>query len=256
VGVTRWNGRQRPRSPAISHEKPRIRRIRGFSVSLTPISRGYAQARMAECRFVTLEGPEGSGKSTQIRLLGSWLAEQGRPAVLTREPGGTPMGDRIREALFGAHDHGVLPLTEALLMSASRAQHVQELIRPALHGGKLVISDRYADATLAYQGYGHGLDLAMLRQLVAMATAGLQPDLTIYLDAPAAVGLLRKRAAHAEGGELNHLDRMDLAFHERVVYGYRQLIAAQPDRWRTVDATLGIDEVQARIRALILAVIS
>jgi dTMP kinase len=140
------------------------------------------------------------------------------------------------------------PLTEALLMSAARVQHVQELIRPALHAGKLVLCDRFADATLAYQGYGRGLDLAVLRQLIAVATGGLQPDLTIYLDVPPEVGLQRKLGGHGHGGELNHLDRMELAFHQRVVAGYKELIAAEPDRWRVVDATRSVEEVQAELR--------
>lgn len=235
---------------------------------------------MAQGRFVTLEGPEGAGKSTQLRLLVEWLRGRGVEPVVTREPGGTATGDRIREALFGpyaegeqeanvqtvtesnarAHEakagrqpnpHHILPLTEALLMNAARAQHVQELLRPALEAGKLVLCDRYADATLAYQGYGHGLDLAMLRQLIAIASDGLQPDRTIYLDVPAKVGLERKLLAHGRGAELNHLDRMDLAFHERVIAGYRQLIAAEPMRWHVVDATKSLDDVQAELRRLI-----
>jgi dTMP kinase len=203
---------------------------------------------MTRGRLVTLEGPEGAGKSTQIGLLAAWLRSQGIEPVVTREPGGTPMGDRIREALFGAQDHGILPLTEALLMSAARAQHVQELLRPALEAGKLVLCDRYADATLAYQGYGRGMDLAMLRQLIDVATGGLQPDLSLYLDVPAEVGLGRKRQAHSHGGELNHLDRMDIAFHQRVIDGYHALVAADPARWRAVDATRPLEEVQRDLR--------
>ncbi|HEX6513338.1 MAG TPA: dTMP kinase, partial [Chloroflexota bacterium] len=109
---------------------------------------------MARGRFITFEGPEGAGKSTQLRQLADWLRDRGVDPLVTREPGGTPMGDRIREAMFGAQDHGILPLTEALLMSAARAQHVEELLRPALEVGRLILCDRYADATLAYQGYG------------------------------------------------------------------------------------------------------
>jgi len=206
---------------------------------------------MARGRFVTLEGPEGAGKSTQLQLLAGWLRDRGTELVVTREPGGTAMGDRIREAMFGAQDHGILPLTEALLMNAARAQHVQELLQPALAAGKLVLCDRYADATLAYQGYGHGLDLTTLRQLIAIATGGLEPDLTIYLDVAAEVGLGRKLQAHGQGGELNHLDRMDVTFHKRVVDGYRQLIAADPGRWRVVDANRPPDQVQADLRCVI-----
>ena len=220
---------------------------------------------MAPGRFVTIEGPEGAGKSTQLRLLAGWLRARGIEPVVTREPGGTPMGDRIREALFGSYadgehadgghadgelggtSHGLLPLTEALLMSAARAQHVEELLLPALQAGRLVLCDRYADATLAYQGYGRGLDMAVLRELIAVATGGLRPDLTIYLDVPAETGLARRRSA----GELNHLDQMELAFHERVVAGYKALIAEEPARWRVIDAARSEDAVQTDLRAIL-----
>jgi dTMP kinase len=207
---------------------------------------------MARGRFITFEGPEGAGKSTQLQLLAGWLRSRGLDPIVTREPGGTRMGDRIREAMFGSYaegesDHGILPLTEAFLMNAARAQHVQELLRPALDAGRLVLCDRYADATLAYQGYARGLDMGVLRQLISIATGGLQPDLTIYLDVPAEIGLAR-RHSH---GELNHLDREDVAFHERVIAGYRQLIAAEPERWRVVDANRPAEAVQAELRALL-----
>src|SRR5437870_4819320 len=208
---------------------------------------------MTRGRFITLEGPEGAGKSSQLKALAHWLRSRGVEPVVTREPGGTAMGDRIREAMFGAHDHGILPLTEAFLMNAARAQHVQEVLRPALEAGKLVLCDRYVDATLAYQGYGHGLDLTTLRQLIALATGGLQPDLTIYLDVSAEVGLSRKLQAHGAGGEFNHLDRMDVAFHERVIAGYRELIAAEPGRWRVIDAARPAEVIQDELRALVEA---
>ncbi|HVA25227.1 MAG TPA: dTMP kinase [Chloroflexota bacterium] len=203
---------------------------------------------MVRGRFITFEGPEGAGKSTQLALLAEWLRQTGVEPIVTREPGGTPMGDRIRAAMFGAQDHGILPLTEALLMSAARAQHVAELLRPALEAGKLVLCDRYADATLAYQGRGRGLDGDMLRQLIAIATGGLQPDLTVYFDVSAEIGLGRKLQAHGRGGELNHLDRMDLDFHERVISGYRELIAAEPARWRVIDANRPVEAIQAAVR--------
>jgi len=209
---------------------------------------------MARGRFVTLEGPEGAGKTSQLRLLAEWLRSRGIDPVVTREPGGTRMGDRIREAMFGSYADGepsadgILPLTEAFLMNAARAQHVGEVIRPALEAGKLVLCDRYADATLAYQGYGHGLDLSLLRTLIDLATGGLQPDLTIYLDVPATVGLARRFG----DGDVNHLDRMDVAFHERVIAGYKELIAAEPTRWRVVDAAQPAAEVQEHIRSLVL----
>ncbi|MBV8084702.1 MAG: dTMP kinase [Chloroflexi bacterium] len=199
-------------------------------------------------RFITFEGPEGAGKSSQIAALADWLRQQGIEPVVTREPGGTPMGDRLREALFGARDHGALPLTEALLMNASRAQHVAELIRPALAAGRLVLCDRYADATLAYQGYGHGLDLGMLRQLIRIATGGLQPDLSILLDLPVEVGLARKRSAEQE---LNLMDLQSLEFHARVRDGYLKLAATDPTRWRIVDASAPATTVQDAIRCFL-----
>ena len=204
---------------------------------------------MPRGQFITLEGPEGAGKSTQLALLADWLRQQGVDVVVTREPGGTRVGDRIRQALFGSGEDGILPLTEALLMSAARAQHVQELLLPALAAGKLVLCDRYADATIAYQGSGRGLDTRLLRQLVDIATAGLLPDLTVYFDVPAETGLARKLMAHGQGGELNHLDRMELAFHERVIAGYRELIATAPERWRVLDASQPLEEVQRALRA-------
>jgi dTMP kinase len=203
---------------------------------------------MSRGRFVTFEGPEGAGKSSQLKLLAEWLRTRDVDLVVTREPGGTRMGDRIREAMFGAQDHGILPLTEAFLMNAARAQHVDELIRPALAAGRLVLCDRYADATLAYQGYGHGLDLSVLRQLIELATGGLEPDLTIYLDVPAEVGLARR----FQGGDLNHLDNMDVAFHERVISGYRELMDADSARWRVVDANRPFEVVQRELRTLLI----
>jgi len=203
-------------------------------------------------RFVTFEGPDGAGKSSQLARLASWLRGRGEAPLVTREPGGTAMGDRIREALFGAQDHAALPLTEALLMNASRAQLVAEVVRPALAAGRLVLCDRYADATLAYQGYGHGLDLAVLRRLIAIATGGLQPDLTVLLDLPVEAGLARK---HTGREELNHLDLMSLDFHQRVRAGYLELAAQEPGRWRVIDASRPAEEVQAELRAVLAPII-
>lgn len=208
---------------------------------------------MPDARFISFEGPEGAGKSSQLELLQGWLAGQGREVVATREPGGTPLGDRIREVLFAGTGSPVLPLTEALLMSASRAQHVGELLRPALAAGKVVLCDRYADATIAYQGYGRGLDLHLLHGLVALATGGLKPDLTIYLDVPPEVGLRRKLTAQTGGDQLNYLDHLALDFHQRVVEGYRSLIQDDPRRFRVVDATQPAAAVQAAIRSIVAA---
>ncbi len=203
--------------------------------------------------FISLEGGDGSGKTTQARLLAERLRVAGREARLTREPGGTPLGGVLRAALLHPNASLValaqaglapgeqpaepmLPLTEALLLSADRAQHVAR-IREWLAAGVVVISDRYADATLAYQGYGRGHDLATLRALQAMATGGLSPDLTLLLDLPVDEGQRRKRAGHGEGEEINRLDLERRDFRERVRAGYRALADDEPQRWVTLDAT-------------------
>jgi dTMP kinase len=200
--------------------------------------------------FITFEGPEGSGKTVQARLLADWLQAQGRPLLLTREPGGTSIGDQIRTVLHDVANTAMLPSTEILLYSASRAQHVGEVIRPALARGEIVLCDRYADSTLAYQGYGHGLDLGVLRAITAFATGGLLPDLTIYLDIAAAAGLRRKYQAFQAGEtEWNRMDRQALDFHRRVRQGYRAMAAAEPGRWLVLDARRTIEAIQEDIRA-------
>lgn len=201
--------------------------------------------------FITFEGPEGSGKSTQLATLAEWLRGQGHEVVQTREPGGTPIGDGIRQILMGRENGALVPEAEILLFSASRAQHVQERIRPALAAGQLVLCDRYADSTLAYQGYGHGLPLDTLRHITDFATGGLVPDLTLLLDVEVEAGLARRRAAAAEGAEWNRMDAQTLAFHERVRAGYQQLAAAEPWRWRAVDAAQPPAQVQRAIQAAV-----
>ena len=185
--------------------------------------------------FITLEGPEGSGKSTQARMLTERLRTAGCDVLLTREPGGTALGDQIR-ALLLDHGHGDMhAATEALLFAADRAQHVHERMHPHLTQGGVVVCDRFADSTFAYQGYGLGQDLEMLRTLTMIATGGLQPDLTLLLDLPVDVGLRRKRQAQHDE-EWNRLDARELAFHQRVRDGYHALAAAEPRRWRVFDA--------------------
>jgi dTMP kinase len=199
--------------------------------------------------FITFEGPDGSGKSTQIRLLAGYLRAAGYDVLTTREPGGTAIGDQIRGVLHDVTNTAMVDEAEILLYSASRAQHVGQLIRPALAHGKIVLSDRYADSTLAYQGFGRQLDLAALRQITNFATGGLTPDLTLYLDCSVEEGLNRKQQALALGeGEWNRLDRETIEFHRRVRQGYMTLIAAEPDRWRVLDACRPIDEIQKEIR--------
>ncbi len=194
--------------------------------------------------FISLEGPDGGGKSTQARLLVDDLKGRGLDVLLTREPGGTPIGDQIRRTLMDLGNTGMNPRAEILLFSASRAQIVHQVIRPHLESGGVVVCDRFYDSTLAYQGYGHGLDLGALRAITEFATGGLRPDLTLLLDLPAESGLERRRS----GGQWNRLDAYDLGFHQRVRQGYFELAAAEPARWVKVDATQTAEEVQAAIR--------
>ena len=198
--------------------------------------------------FITLEGPEGSGKSTQIRRLAKRLEAMGYPVVMTREPGGTPISDQIRHVLVRMENKELHPRTEILLFLAARAQLVEQLIKPALRDGKIILCDRYGDSTLAYQGYGHGLDLDKLRQMLDFATDHLKPDLTILLDLDVKTGLMRKKAED----EWNRLDAYEVLFHERVRQGYLQLAAEEPERWRVVDASQGIDTVQEDLFQIIL----
>ena len=199
--------------------------------------------------FITLEGPEGSGKSSQLPALADFLRSRGYTVLTTREPGGTPIGDQVRQVLTRMENQGMSPRSETLLFCAARAQLVDQVIRPALARGEVVISDRYADSTLAYQGYGHGNDLAVLRQLLHFATGGLWPDLTLLLDVDSAAGLERRRSS---GGEWNRLDDYALSFHQRVRQGYLDLARSQPERWVVVDAAQPMDAVQQALRQVIL----
>ncbi len=200
--------------------------------------------------FITLEGPDGSGKTTQVRLLAEWLQEQGYPVVLVREPGGTAIGERIRDVLHDPAHTGMTPWAEVFLYCAARAQLVAEVVRPALAAGQTVLCDRYADSTLAYQGYGRGLDLEALRLVLHLATGGLTPDLTFYLDISPEEGLARRRAG---GGEWNRLDQETVEFHRRVRAGYLELAGQEPRRWIVVDAARPVEAVQADLRALLRA---
>ncbi len=200
--------------------------------------------------FITLEGPDGSGKTSQIPSLAEFLSQQGYRVLTTREPGGTEIGGQIRQILLNeSRNTGMIPRTEILLFLAARAQIVEEVIRPHLAQGGLVLSDRYGDSTLAYQGYGHGTDLQVLRQLLAFATGGLKPDLTILMDLDVTVGLGRRRSS---GGEWNRLDAYPLEFHRRVRDGYLQLAAEEPERWIVIDSARPAAEVQSDLRTAIL----
>ncbi len=198
--------------------------------------------------FITLEGPEGSGKSSQIPALAQYLEAQGHRVLCTREPGGTSIGDQIRAVLTSMDNPELLPRTEILLFLAARAQLVAQVIRPALREGKVVLCDRYGDSTLAYQGYGHGLDLNSLRAMLNFATEGLKPDLTLLMDLDIKTGLARKKSID----EWNRLDAYEVSFHERVRAGYLQLAEEEPERWQRVDASKPKDEVQTMLRQIVL----
>ena len=198
--------------------------------------------------FITLEGPEGSGKSSQLPDLAEFLRGQGWDVLTTREPGGTPIGDQIRQILMRLDNQELHPRTEILLFLASRAQLVEQVIKPALREGKLVLCDRFGDSTLAYQGYGHGLDLGTLRTMLDFATDKLKPDLTLLLDVDVETGLQRKR----KEDEWNRLDAYELAFHQRVREGYHELCRQEPERWCVIDAMQPKEAVQLALRQAVM----
>ena len=199
--------------------------------------------------FITLEGPEGSGKSTQALMLAQFLSDNGFSVVTTREPGGTSIGYQIRGVLHDVANEEMESETEFLLYSASRAQLVREVIRPALLESKVVLCDRYADSSIAYQGYGRGLDLETLLAVTEFATSGLVPDLTLLLDIDVEQGLSRRIDGDEE---MNRLDLQEIAFHQRVREGYHQLAAAGPERWVLVDAGRRPEEIQRDLRRIVL----
>jgi len=188
--------------------------------------------------FITFEGGEGCGKSVQAKALFRRLSRLNIPAVLTHEPDGTPFGKKLGRWLKWAQGTDISPLTELLLFNASRAQLVAEVIQPGLESGKVVISDRYADSTTAYQGYGRRLDLDMVKAANSAATQGLKPDLTILLDIPVEEGLARKRAKKQD-----RFERETLVFHRRVREGYLELARADPERWLVVDASQSREKI-------------
>ncbi len=197
--------------------------------------------------FITLEGPEGGGKSTQAKRLVDHLQAQGHEVLFTREPGGTEIGDQIRQVIMSLENKSMSPEAEFLLFSASRAQVVRELIKPQLERGGFVVCDRFYDSSLAYQGYGHELDLELLRTITGFVSGGLVPDLTLLLDLTSELGLERRK----QDGRWNRLDDYDLAFHERVREGYHRLAELDPDRWVQIDAARTEDQIQDQIRAAV-----
>ena len=198
--------------------------------------------------FVTLEGPEGSGKTSHIPPLVQYLRGQGYTVFPTREPGGTSIGEQIRAVIHDLKNEEMHPRTETLLYQAARAQIVEQVIKPRLKDGEVVISDRYYDSTIAYQGYGHQQDLDQVRALVKYATGGLVPDLTVLLDIDVEEGLKRKK----KDNEWNRLDAYTVEFHQRVRAGYSEMVKADPDRWVTVDAGQAWEQVQEELRRLII----
>lgn len=202
-------------------------------------------------RFITFEGIEGCGKTTQIDLLREHLEKAGRPVVVTREPGGTAIAEAIRGVLLDPAHEGMAHATEILLYEAARAQLVNDVIRPALTSGAVVLCDRFADSTTAYQGAGRGLPIEHVLQLHHFATQGIWPHLTIVLDLPAKVGLERARAR----GRFDRIEQESLDFHERVRQGFLALAKQEPGRIRIVDATQSIEAIAAVIRGLAETVI-
>jgi dTMP kinase len=189
--------------------------------------------------FITFEGGEGSGKSVQAKELYRRLSQLAIPVLLTHEPGGTPFGKKVGRWLKWAQDIDISPLAELMLFNASRAQLVAEVIQPSLKSGKVVISDRYADSTIAYQGYGRGLDMAMVRATNKAATQGLTPNLTVLLDILAEEGLARKRARSQD-----RFEQEALAFHHRVREGYLKLARAEPERWLVIDGAQSKEKIE------------
>jgi dTMP kinase len=198
--------------------------------------------------FITLEGPEGSGKTSHIPYLVEYLREKGYTVFPTREPGGTSIGEQIREVIHDLKNVEMHPRTETLLYQAARAQIVEQVIRPRLLNGEIVISDRYYDSTIAYQGYGHRQDLVLVHSLVKYATGGLVPDLTVLLDLDVEVGLKRKKK---NGDEWNRMDSYTVEFHHRVREGYLEMIRQEPDRWVVVDAGQAWQSVQDKLRRVV-----
>ena len=199
-------------------------------------------------KFITFEGVEGAGKTTQAHLLGEYLSSLKIPVVVTREPGGTHIGEQIRQILLASENRGMTPETEILLYAASRAQHLREKIVPALDSDRWVICDRYSDATIAYQGYGRGLDLGLIAELNRLVSLELEPDLTILLELDVQEGLMRARK-RGEGGNLQEgrFEEEEVAFHRRVREGYRNLARRYPGRIRTVSAEGSMEEVNKRV---------
>lgn len=210
---------------------------------------GFSESSSFENMFITFEGTDGSGKSTQIARVADTLTQAGYTVLLRREPGGTAIGEQIRTVISDLKNTDMVKRTEILLFQASRAQLVEQIIRPHLAQGDLVLCDRYADSTLAYQGYGYQLFAPeTLAPIIQFATGGLKPDLTVLFDLEVEEGLRRR----AKGGEWNRLDALDLEFYQRVREGYLSMASAEPERWVTIDAGSPAEEVEMAVRQVVL----
>lgn len=201
--------------------------------------------------FITFEGIDGSGKSTQLRLLANYLKEAGCEVVLTREPGGTPVGIRLRAALLDAHEK-VDPLTELLVFAADRAQHVRGVLRPAIKAGQIIISDRYADATVAYQGAGRGFSPQLIAEIVQLATEGLKPDLTVLFDLSVEESIARTSRRSNGKHKGDRLDAEALDFHVRVRDAYLELARAEPERVKIVKTNRPAEETHKRVKEIVV----
>lgn len=204
--------------------------------------------------FITLEGIEGCGKTTQLQRLARRLEVKGHKITVTREPGGCPIADQIRNILLDADNRAIVPMTELLLYAAARAQHVREVIAPVLGEGGIVLCDRFTDATIAYQGYGRKLDLDVINRLNELATAGIRPDMTILLDCEAETGLNRaiSRINSTKGAREERFELESLQFHNRVRDGYLELARQEPERFVLINAEAGISETEEAIAAAVL----
>ncbi len=203
-------------------------------------------------KFITFEGIDGSGKSTQLRILSGDLVGRGVNVLSTREPGGTPLGRRLRETFLETEEN-VAPMAELLLFAADRAQHVEFLIKPALKEGRIVISDRYADATAAYQGAGRGFRPEVVEQVIALATGGLTPDLTLFFDISIETAVQRMSQRADSGERSNRMDTETSAFYERVRTEYLKLAEAEPKRFRVIDANGSIQQTSAQVAEIVLS---
>lgn len=202
--------------------------------------------------FISLEGIEGCGKTTQLRLLAEWLRSAGHAVLTTREPGGCPIADQIRAILLTPQSQALVPRAELLLYAAARAQHVDEVLKPALQAGIIVLCDRYTDATLAYQGGGRGLDPGMITELNTLASGGLSPQLTLLLDLPVEIGLSRATSRNQTNADQEgRFEQESLEFHRRVQTAYRALASAEPGRFCRIDACGSVAQVSERIIAAI-----